>query len=308
MRIGVVGTGYWGSKVAAEYSLLKAEGIVDKVLAYDIVPDRGRNLPIQGLVRAASLDTLFEAVDAVHICTPIPTHFSVATAALSRKKHVLVEKPMATSARECQDLMALAAREGLLLQVGHIFRFSALLERMRELIVSGKIGVPQHFSLSWTQPITNGGGANAIQNSSVDWDLLPHPVDILNQLTDTWPDSVRGLRPLNPGSRSGLMAHVFLSYNRGPTALVEVSFAHCVKRREIQVIGSEGMIIADVVEGGMTRYGPNGERDIFTIQNNTLRGELEHFVASIESGKNSRISSVIGLQVVSIIEKSLENQ
>src|SRR5207245_7187245 len=81
-----------------------------------------------------------DKVDAVHIALPNKIHYEIACSALEAGKHVLLEKPMALSSREAFKLARMAEERGLVLQVGHIFRFNNALRRVRAILKSGTIG------------------------------------------------------------------------------------------------------------------------------------------------------------------------
>jgi predicted dehydrogenase len=93
------------------------------------------------------------AIDAVHICTPNAQHFSMAKDALESGKHVLCEKPLATSAREAEELVSLAARKKLRNCVCHNLRYYPMVQQMRQLREAGGLGeilvVQGTYSQDW---------------------------------------------------------------------------------------------------------------------------------------------------------------
>jgi predicted dehydrogenase len=147
INLALFGSGYWGSKLATEYLELDKEN--EKFNFFGIVdPDRERLREIKEKLNLSS-DLLFEDVEeclhsheinAIHVATPNETHYSIAHEALSQGKHVLLEKPMAMTSRDCFKLARLAERNGRLLLVGHIFRFNSALDKAKQLLEEKQIG------------------------------------------------------------------------------------------------------------------------------------------------------------------------
>lgn len=98
-------------------------------------------------------------LDVVSIVVPNSLHEAVAIAALESGKHVLLEKPMATSVEACDRIIRAASRSGRLLLVGHEMRFSPLYTRMHEFLDRGEIGNPRYLLIDlWRQPYRPGSG------------------------------------------------------------------------------------------------------------------------------------------------------
>ncbi len=115
-------------------------------------------------------------VEAVVIATPVGTHFRLATAALEAGKHVLVEKPLATSVREAESLVRLADTRGLTLMVDHTFIYSPSIRKIKDLVDQGALGDIYHID---SVRINLG----LIQNDvNVLWDLAPHDLSIVDYL------------------------------------------------------------------------------------------------------------------------------
>src|ERR1035438_8590830 len=123
-------------------------------------------------------------LDAVVIATPVRLHYEMAKAALSVGKHVFIEKPMARTEAEAEELVTLAEREGLVLMVGHTFLFSPAVRRMKEIVDAGDIGEVQYIS---ARRLNLGLFQKDI---NVAWDLAPHDISILLHLLDERPISV----------------------------------------------------------------------------------------------------------------------
>ena len=137
LSVGVVGLGYWGPNHARIFNNMR--GCRLGALC-DLDPDRIEKMRLRypDTPCFVSFNQMLEDVnlDAVVVATPVRQHFSLGKAALLAGKHVLMEKPMASSTAECEELIALAASRGLTLMVGHIFVYSTAIQMIRKIIDS----------------------------------------------------------------------------------------------------------------------------------------------------------------------------
>src|SRR5512133_3324516 len=188
LRVAVVGLGYWGPNIVRVL-----HDIGDAEVAW--VCDRqenalGRVTRRYPAVRATAeyervLDD--DGVDAVVIATPVRTHHPLAAAALDARKHTFVEKPLAASVAEANDLVARANDGGLVLMPGHTFLYSPPVNAARELIRSGELGEIYFITMSRV----NLGLHQS--DTSVVWDLAPHDFSILRYWLDEMPRRVSAL-------------------------------------------------------------------------------------------------------------------
>ena len=191
VNLALLGAGYWGTKLATEY--IQAHRYVDKFNFIGIVEPNKERLAYVGHKLNLPSSMLFHNVDdclgspeisAIHIATPNETHYDIATEALTRHKDILLEKPMALNTRDAFKLARLSESSGNVLLVGHIFRFNAALSRVKDILKNQDIGNLRYLHLSWLDNL------NPVPDRDIIFDLLPHPVDIINYLTDEWPSSI----------------------------------------------------------------------------------------------------------------------
>jgi predicted dehydrogenase len=154
IRTAIFGTGFMG-RVHLE--------AVRRVESVEAVAIAGRNVEAARRLGAgfsiATIPTDYReilrdpAVDAVHVCTPNAQHFSMAKEALLAGKHVLCEKPLATSVEEGKELVSLAARQGLRNCVCHNLRYYPMVQQMRAMREAGDLGeilvVQGTYSQDW---------------------------------------------------------------------------------------------------------------------------------------------------------------
>jgi predicted dehydrogenase len=239
LRIGVVGAGYWGSKHVRTMSSL-AE--VAQVAVVDPSQERVRALQrgYPALAAFASLDEALDFVDAVVIATPPSLHAPLALQAVRAHKHVMVEKPLATSVADARAIMDAADDEGVVAMVGHTFEYHAAVWALRDIV-----GRPDFGELYYLDTARLNMGLYQ-HDVNVVWDLAPHDISILNYLVGSTPSSVEcwGSRHAHNGLED--IAHLRLYYDEPAVeATVHVSWLHPCKTRRVTAVGSEQMVVFD---------------------------------------------------------------
>jgi predicted dehydrogenase len=318
MRVGVVGCGYWGSK---HVRVLQSLREVDRVVVVDPRDQVREELlaSFAGMTGARTLDEALDLVDAVVIATPPATHARLGHQAISAGKHVLIEKPLATSASEARDLIAGAEAAGVTLMVGHTFEYNAAVWELRHLVHSRELGRVYYIdaarlNLGLYQPDVN-----------VIWDLAPHDVSILNFVLGDVPDTVEAWGARHAHSTLEDVAYLRLSYRDiGVTAQIHVSWLDPCKVRRVTVVGSRKMAVYNdlnqdervrVYDKGVThedlrgdgpgapmtyRYGSITSPHI-SFQEPLLL-EDRHFIECITQGCEPTSNGASGLVVVSVLE------
>jgi predicted dehydrogenase len=242
LRVGLIGLGYWGPNHARvlselpETELVAAGDVSEKATAFV----RARYPTVR-----TTLDPfeIIEApdIDAVVVATPTSTHYSLTLAALEAGKHVLCEKPLATSTGECDELIAAAERAERILFVGHTFIFNPAVRMMRELISAGEIGrvLYCHTARTGLGPIRSD--VNAL------WDLAPHDLSILFYLIDEEPVSAltTGQAILRDDCEDVVFVH--LGFEEGTIAAAHLSWLDPYKVRKVTVVGDRRMVVFDDV-------------------------------------------------------------
>ncbi len=240
LRVAVIGFGYWGPNLVRNFTTCPTT----KVVA--VVDGDAKRRAVVGVLYPwiptfEDTAAVFADpdVDAVVIATPIFTHHPLAMAALQAGKHVLVEKPLAPSVAQCEELVALAERQGRALMVDHTFVYTGAVRKIRELVASGELGRILYLdsvriNLGLFQPDYN-----------VIWDLAPHDVSILDHvlggLTPRW---VTALGVSHYGRHESL-AYVTLGFDDGLIAHLHVNWVAPVKTRRITIAGTRKMLVYD---------------------------------------------------------------
>jgi predicted dehydrogenase len=243
VRVGVVGCGYWGPNLIR--NLRQSPDCQLKVIC-DASEQRLRHM--RRLHPGVATTESFEAVlndpelDAVVIATPVRFHYEMARACLTVGKHVFIEKPMAQTAAQAEELVTLAERKGLVIMVGHTFLFSPAVRRMKQIIEAGDIGEVRYVA---AQRLNLGLFQKDI---NVAWDLAPHDISILLYVLGSMPVSVscQGNSHITPGIEDVSM--MYLTFPKDCCAFIHTSWLDPKKVRRMTIVGSRRMIVYDDTE------------------------------------------------------------
>jgi predicted dehydrogenase len=238
-RVAVIGAGYWGTNYIRIFGEL---GDARVVVVCDSQADRldevRRTHPVSVTDDAAEAVSWSEA-DAVAIVTHASTHRHLAGMALEAGKHVLVEKPLATTSKDASELIDLAERNGVTLMVGHTFLYNPGVRAVKEYLAAGEVGEVYYLYSQRTSLGPIRSDVNAI------WDLAPHDIAILNYLLGLTPEwvSAVGANPVRRGLED--VGFITLGYPGGVVGHIHVSWADPDKVRQVVVVGSEKRVVFD---------------------------------------------------------------
>lgn len=240
LRTAVIGVGHWGPNLIRNFhnhQTSEVLWVVDRDESR-LALTRSR-YPDIGVAADAEVALADPAVDAVIVATPTVTHYQLAAAALRAGKHVLVEKPVATTTAEADDLCLLAERHERVLMVGQVFLFNVGIRRVREYLDAGRLG--RIFYLSMMR--TNLGPIRMDVNAA--WDLAAHDVSIANYWLGATPAHVaaHGGCWINPGVEDAVFATLW--YPAEVMVHLHVSWLSPRKVRDITVVGEEAMLTFD---------------------------------------------------------------
>src|SRR5436305_2314256 len=317
--IGVVGCGYWGPLLVRNFRGLPGCNL--KALC-DVSEDRLRHL--SGLYPDVEAVTDHEQflnglnLDAIVIATPVKFHYAMAKASLLAGKHTFIEKPMASSTEECEELVGIAEEKGLVLMVGHTFLFSPAVKKIKEIADRGDIGDIRYIS---SRRLNLGLFQKDI---NVAWDLAPHDISIILHILEEIPVSVncRGEAHITPGIED--VTNIHLTFPKHRSALIQSSWLDPRKVREMTIVGSRRMIVYDDVAplekikvfDARVEVPPHydtfaefqysyhyGDMYVpYLKQEEPLKSECQHFLDCIHSGKTPLTSGRRGLELVKILE------
>lgn len=221
-------------------------------------------------------------VSAVVVATPASAHATIAAAALRAGKHVLCEKPLATSSADCQMLVSLAREGGLVLMNGLVYLFNAGIADIKRRLDAGVIGRPRYASAIWA----NAGPIR--DDVDVIWDLASHEIAIFNDLFGAPPLSVSGVARDFLGRGLADVAFITLHYPGEVTVGLTASWLHPHKVRQLSIVGELGMLSFDDLASA-----PAVE---------PLATQAAAFLQAIERGNSAAASGEQGWDVVRALE------
>ena len=306
-QIGLIGCGMWGRNLARNLASL---GVLAAVA--DRNEERATAFATEVNTDATTVDDLITTVslDGIVIATAAPTHCDLAVRALSARRHVYIEKPLALTLSDAQQIGAAATRAGRQVMVGHLIRYHDAFRELQSLVASGAIGSVRHVTANRLAM----GRIRATE--SVLFDLCPHDLSLILALMGDQPLDVscHGASHVTPGIVDTLST--FLAFPGGRSASLNTSWISPYKEHRLVVSGSQGALVFDDTmpwDAKLTLYRDSisADGDNFAIdraapetipvaESEPLKQEMQAFTACCASGKPapSDIEEALGVQRV----------
>jgi predicted dehydrogenase len=321
ISVGVIGCGYWGPLLVRN---LKGVPNCQLKAICDVSDSRLKHLKalypeIEGVTdHERFLNGL--NLDAVVIATPVKYHYPLAKASLLAGKHTFIEKPMASSSAECEELIEIAERTGLVLMIDHTFLYSAPVRKIVEIVEAGDIGDIRYIN---SRRLNLGLFQKDI---NVAWDLAPHDISIILHILGEFPVTVncQGNAHVTPHVED--VTNMSLCFRHKRFATIQSSWLEPRKIREMTIVGTRRMIVYDDLQTGekIRIYDVRVERpphyDTFAEfhysyhygdsyipylqQEEPLKVVCQHFVDCIENNTPPVTGGRQGLEMVRILEAS----
>ena len=325
-NIGVIGCGYWGPNLLRNFA--ENEGAQLRWIC-DVDENRlasmSRRYPMAQTTTDYRVLVNDSVVDAVAVVTPVATHFTIARELLRAGKHVLMEKPLAATAREAEELIDLAETNGRTLMVDHTFIYTGAVRKMKELVSSGELGDLLYFD---SIRINLGLFQRDI---NVLWDLAPHDLSIMDFLIDRQPQAISALGSSHIERGIENIAYLVMLFPDEFIAHFHFNWLAPVKIRRTMIAGSSKMILYDDIEPtekvrvydkGVTasRVGDREAAyqtlvsyrtgDVWAPKLDTteaLRHVVAEFLDSISQARKSLTDGYAGLRVVRLLEAAQQS-
>lgn len=326
--VAVIGAGYWGPNLVRNFSN-SPEVRLRWVCDLDVDLAR-RAAGRYSTIRVT--DSIYEVladteVDAVAIATPAATHLSLGLAALEAGKHVLLEKPLASTVAEGRKLVECAEAHGRVLMCDHTYCHTSAVRRIRDLVRAGELGDIQYVD---SVRINLGLVQHDID---VLWDLAPHDLSILDFVLppDCRPTHVGAIGADPMGVGRSCVAYLSLPLANGGIAHVHVNWLSPTKIRQTIIGGSKRMLVWDdlnltarvqLFDKGIDMEEPvegaERARRLFSYrigdmlapalpEREALSSVVEEFVHAIRSGEAPSTDGSAGLRVLQILEGASES-
>ena len=312
LRVGLAGLGAMGRN---HLRILSGRPDIRLAAIADPVPDALVWARAQSAAQAFAepLAMIAEAdLDAVVIAAPTTAHVPLALAAIERGIAILVEKPLAATAEEAMRIVAAARSAGVPVQVGHVERFNPAVLELGRLIGAGWLSTV--FSIASRRA---GPFPERIRDVGVTVDLATHDVDILSWIAGERPSRVyaetaRRIHAVHEDLLFGL-----LHFPSGATGMLDVNWLTPTKRRQLVVVGQEGMFELDYLTQRLTftratdttnprligGYAPTFEGEIVelpVVSQEPLAAEIEAFLGVVRNGGRPVVDAEDGLWAVAV--------
>ena len=235
-------------------------------------------------------------IEVVSVCVPTTFHHDVVMEAIKHKKHVLVEKPIAFTLNEAEEMIAAAKEAGVILATGHVERFNPAVRKAKELIDDGVIGDIVSAFAKRVGPLPP-----RIKDVGVSIDLAIHDLDIMNYLFEEDITQVYGtMNSSFDDSEFEDHAEIMVSFDNESTGIIEVNWLTPYKRRELELTGTAGIISVDYIQQSIEVYGKFAQ-DIQIKHEEPLKGELKSFLNSVVEEKEPEITGEDGLKALKMV-------
>ena len=326
INVALLGCGYWGQnlcRVLAQNRKLRLSWVSD--LNPAALERAGRLAPSARTATDPEQALSDPSVDAVVVATPVASHAAVALKVLEAGKHVFIEKPLARSTAEAQQVCSRAEHKRLIVMVGHTFMYNGAVRQVKSIIESGALG---DIYYAFSRRVQLG-----IVRQDVDalWNLAPHDISILNYWIDRPVERVAavGQAFLQRDIADVVFAH--LTYSGNVAGHIQVSWLDPSKVRQVTVVGSRKMLLFDDVSSdariqifdkgidvenldqGMGSFETYAQHRLIVRAGDVwlphvdmrepLAVEMDEFADSIHEGRAPLTDGRKGLEVVSILER-----
>jgi UDP-N-acetylglucosamine 3-dehydrogenase len=302
LGVAVIGVGFWGKNHARVYKELESTELV-AVCDRDIL--RAKAVANQLGVKAYSNSSRMlqnEEVEAVSVCTWSTSLAKEALKALRAGKHVLVEKPMATTTKQAKKLVLTAEENGLHFTVGFLMRFIPGLRHIREAVEDKKIGelvcaTAKRVS-QWPERI---GDVGVVKDTAI------HDIDVMR--------FVFGEDPIAVYAKAGCMTHrrfedyamIMLTFADGKSAFIESNWLTPYKTRMLTVTGSDAIMRLDYVTQDLWIEAANQNVQPKFPWQEPLKAELQHFADCIVKKEKPMVTGEDGVKALSIAIAALKS-
>jgi UDP-N-acetylglucosamine 3-dehydrogenase len=295
IKVGVIGLGAMGQHHARIYSQLNCElvGVADSNI------DRAKEISEKYHTKYyPDYKTLIGKVDAINIAVPTSLHHEVAMDFLKNGVHCLVEKPIAVSLEQANDMIKMAESKHVNLAIGHIERFNPAVMKLKQIVDSGTLGKLLIISTRRVGP-----SASRIRDVGIVIDSATHDIGVIKYLV--------GKEPLCVFSRVGSLKHakedhavIVLDFN-DTAACIEVNWFTPQKIRTLVATGSEGIAYLDYIDQTLKILNSHETKTIDIIKAEPLKLELEDFLNSISG---TRQPAVNGTEAKAILKIALQSE
>jgi len=296
VNVGVIGVGSMGHNHARVYYGLENANLI----ATSDVSERALSKVSKKFDSKSYSDyeKLLEnpEIEVVSVCVPTTHHHSVVMDAIKHGKDVLVEKPIAFTLKEAEEMIAFAKKKGVKLGTGHVERFNPAIQKAKDLIKNDVIGDVVSASAKRVGPLPP-----RIKDVGVTIDLAIHDLDVMYYLFKEKATQVYAtMGSILEKCEYEDHAEIITKFENGITGILEVNWLTPYKRREIEITGTDGIISVDYIDQSIDVYGKFAQ-DVEIQHEEPLKEEIKSFLNSIINDEDPEITGEDGLNALKMV-------
>lgn len=296
INVGVIGVGAMGYNHARVYSKLENANLV---AVADVVEKTVKKVAKKYNTKAyCEIEDLLKdpEIEVVSVCVPTTFHHEVVMQAIEYGKHVLVEKPIAFTEEEAEEMIRAAKEKGVKLATGHVERFNPAVQKAKELIDNDVIGDLVTVSAKRVGPFPP-----RIKDVGVAIDLAIHDLDVMNYLIDEKVEQVYAtMSSILDKCEFEDHAEIMVNFDEDITGILEVNWLTPYKRRQIEITGTAGIISVDYITQSIEVYGKFAQ-DITIKHEEPLIKELSSFLEKVNNSEEPEITGEDGLKALKMV-------
>lgn len=302
LGVAVIGTGFWGKNHARVYKELE---LTNLIAICDTNADRAKLIADQYGVKAYTDSTLMlkdPEIQAISVCTWSTMLAQEALKGLNAEKHVLVEKPMATTTEQAQTLLKTAKANDLHITVGFLMRFIPGLQQIRDAVATKKIGelvsATAKRVTQWPERI---GDVGVVKDTAI------HDIDVMRFISGEEPTSVYAKMGSMRHRQFEDYAQIMLTFESGKTAFIETNWLTPYKIRTLNVTGSEAIMRLDYNSQELWIENAKESLQPRIPFEEPLKAELKHFAECVLEDKKPMITGEDGYKALQIALAAMES-
>ena len=292
INIGIIGLGYLGNFHYQKFhnsSLCTIKWVIDNdIKTYKKIEDKK-------IKKGKDFHKIVDEVDAVSIITPTKTHYDIAKFFLKNKKHVLLEKPMTENASQANELIKIARKNKIILQIGHLERFNPVMKKL-ESEIKDPVFIEGHRLSEFN---TRSTDINVI------FDLMIHDIDIISNIVKTKINKISAFGKKIITSSTDI-ANVRLEFSRGCIANLTASRISQKNERKIRVFEKNKYWSVDFMNHKINKYSKvlKNKKYIFKKENfsfskkDSLQSEINNFLNSCNGSENPLVTGTDGKNAI----------
>ena len=302
VNVGVIGVGAMGYNHVRVYSELENANLMAiSDIMKGTLNEVSKKFNTIGFVDYGNILKM-QNVDVVNVCVPTTYHHKVVMDAIEHGKDVLVEKPIAFTLKEAEEMVKAADKAGIKLATGHVERFNPAVLEAKKLINDQVIG-----NIVSTSTKRVGPFPPRIKDVGVTTDLAIHDIDVMFYLLNSPISRVYA----NMGSKLEKCeyedhAEIMVKFKNGIIGILETNWLTPYKKRQLEITGVEGIISIDYIDQSVNVYGKNSQKVKLNYKE-PLKEELKSFLSSVTNDEKPQITGADGIHALKVVLASMKS-